>query len=420
MNNLLVRQLAWRYLRGKRTANAVPILSRISMVAIAVGAGAMIVLFSVFNGFEGLVKETYKAFYPDIKVTPVKGKFFTLPPGKRTALQKMAGIKHVSYVIEDNVLAREDNMGGNGRGSDNQLVVTLKGIDADYLKVNNIKPYLLAGADSVSAGSPNTAIAGERIIKDLGVDYNNVFSYVMLYYLDPTVTNPEAAPDDAFASLRLHPAGAFSVLDEFDSKYILAPLPLAQQLFHAPDGISSVEIAVDDPGKSAEAARRVADALGPSFTVATRFEQNKTMYLVMRTEKWAVYLILLLVLLIASFNMVGALTMLVLEKRKDIAILTAMGATPTHVRRLFVAEGVLWSLVGGLSGLVLGCGICMVQQRWGLIKINGSFLVDAYPVKMMWTDVLLVLATVLAVGVSASVYPAYRAANVADPSLKTA
>ena len=260
----------------------------------------------------------------------------------------------------------------------------------------------------------------ERIIKDLGVDYNNVFSYVMLYYLDPTVTNPEAAPDDAFASLRLHPAGAFSVLDEFDSKYILAPLPLAQQLFHAPDGISSIEIAVGDPAKSAEAARRVADALGPSFTVATRFEQNKTMYLVMRTEKWAVYLILLLVLLIASFNMVGALTMLVLEKRKDIAILTAMGATPTHVRRLFVAEGVLWSLVGGLSGLALGCGICMVQQRWGLIKINGSFLVDAYPVKMMWTDVLLVLATVLAVGVSASVYPAYRAANVADPSLKTA
>ncbi len=420
MNNLLVRQLAWRYLRGKRTANAVPILSRISMVAIAVGAGAMIVLFSVFNGFEGLVKETYKAFYPDIKVTPSKGKFFTLTPNKRQALQNITGVAHVSYVIEDNVLAREDNMGGNGRGSDNQLVITLKGIDSNYLRVNNIKQYLLAGADSVSIGTPNTAIAGERIIKDLGVDYNNVFSYVMLYYLDPTVTNPEAAPDDAFASLRLHPAGAFSVLDEFDSKYILAPLPLAQQLFHAPEGVSSIEISVTDPAKAAGTAAKVGEVMGATFTIATRFEQNKTMYLVMRTEKWAVYLILLLVLLIASFNMVGALTMLVLEKRKDIAILTAMGATPADVRKLFVSEGVLWSLVGGLSGLLLGCGICMVQQRWGIIKINGSFLVDAYPVKMMWTDVLLVLATVVAVGISASVYPAYRAASVADPSLKTA
>ena len=419
MDNLLITRLAFRYFRGKRSANAVPILSRISMVAIAVGSCAMIILFSVFNGFESLVKETYKAFYPDIKITPLKGKFFELRQDDLNAIKQLKGIHYVSTVIEDNVLAREDNLGGNNKGNDNQLVVTLKGIDKNYLKVNDIKQYLLPGSDSVSVGQPNTAIAGEHIIKELGVDYNNVFSYMMLYYLDPNVANPEADPESAFQSLRLHPAGSFSVLEEFDSKYILAPLPLVQTLFHADNRYSSVEISAEQ-GMIPSIKSRVKEILGPSYDVASRYEQNKTMYMVMNTEKWAVYLILLLVLLIASFNMVGALSMLVLEKQKDIAILKAMGTQQSSLQKLFLLEGVLWSLTGGVAGLLLGCGICFVQENFGLIKINGSFLVDAYPVKIQVLDILLVIATIIIVGILASWYPALKATKPLDPTLKSA
>jgi lipoprotein-releasing system permease protein len=159
--------------------------------------------------------------------------------------------------------------------------------------------------------------------------------------------------------------------------------------------------------------------LGSGFRVDSRFEQNKTMYMVMNTEKWAVYFILLLVLLIASFNMVGALSMLVLEKQKDLAILRAMGMHPSRIMRVVLAEGVLWSLTGGCTGILLGSTICLIQQKFGVIRIQGSFLVDAYPVRMEAGDLLLVFATIVFVGLLASFYPALRAARPADPSLKS-
>ena len=418
MRGSLTLQLALRYLRGKRSANAVPVLSRISMVAIAIGAGAMIVLFSVFNGFEGLVKENYKAFYPDLRITPTKGKFFTIRQAALDSISKVSGVQCLSTVIEDNVLAREDNMGGNNKGNDNQIVVTLKGIDRHYMKVNDLHPFLLQPTDSVSEGQPNTAIVGEQIMKALGVDVNNVYSYLMLYYLNPSVTNPEADPESAFQSLRLHPAGAFSVLEEFDSKYILAPLSLGQQLFHAEGQYSSVEIKADAHQLPAIKAS-INQILGDSCRLDSRYEQNKTMYMVMNTEKWAVYFILLLVLLIASFNMVGALSMLVLEKQKDLAILRAMGMHQHRIIKLVLTEGVLWSLTGGCTGIILGSAICLAQEKFGIIKIQGSFLVDAYPVRMQISDLFLVFGTIVLVGVLASFYPALRAARPADPSLKS-
>ncbi len=418
MRGFLTLQLALRYLRGKRSANAVPVLSRISMVAIGIGAAAMIILFSVFNGFEGLVKENYKAFYPDLRITPKKGKFFAIRPSALDSIAKISGVQCVTTVIEDNVLAREDNMGGNNKGNDNQIVVTLKGIDRKYMTVNDLHPFLLQPIDSVSEGQPNTALVGEQIMKVLGLDFNNMYSYLMLYYLNPSVTNPEADPEAAFQSLRLHPAGAFSVLEEFDSRYILAPLSLAQQLFHAEGQYSSIEIkAVAGQVPAIRAA--IHSILGDSCRLDSRYEQNKTMYMVMNTEKWAVYFILLLVLLIASFNMVGALSMLVLEKQKDLSILRAMGMHDTRIIKLVLTEGVLWALTGGCTGIILGSAVCLIQEKFGVIKIKGSFLVDSYPVRMQISDLFLVFGTIVIVGLLASIYPALRAARPADPSLKS-
>ena len=158
--------------------------------------------------------------------------------------------------------------------------------------------------------------------------------------------------------------------------------------------------------------------LGDSYIVATRFEQNKTLYMVMKTEKWAVYAILLLVLIIASFNMVGALTLLVLEKKKDIAILKAMGATQSSIRKIFITEGILWAIIGGVIGLILGLGLCYGQQYFQWIKLQGAFIIEAYPVAMHFTDIVLIFTTIVIIGLLAALYPAMRATKVEDPSLK--
>ncbi len=400
MNRILVWQLALRYLRGKRAGNAVPILSRISIFSIAITAAAMLLLLSVFNGFSVLVKDLYKAFYPEIKITAERGKFF---PFGDAQLQKVAAVRGVASLtrsIEDNVLLN---------ANDEQRVATVKGIDKRFFTVNNIKPYIIDGSDSVRTYPAPTAIVGVQVMNEMGADINNAFSRLILFYPNAESQNLALAPEQAFQSLQLKPDGVFRIQDEFDSKYILAPLEAVQYLFKAEGKYSSVELKLA-PGADADKVRgELQTLLGNNFHIATRFEQNRTMYLVMRSEKWAVYAILVLVLVIASFNMVGALSLLVLEKQKDMSILKTMGAQPADVRNIFITEGLLWSLTGVVSGLVTGLLICLGQQHYKWIKMQGSFIIDAYPVKLEWTDFPLIIFTVLAIGVLASWYPALKA-----------
>lgn len=407
---LLIRKLAWRYLRGKRSGNAVPVLSRISMVAIAVGSCAMIVLFSIFNGFENLIKDLYKAFYPEIKITAVQGKFFELENSQLKMLESVRGIRAVSRSVEDNVLLNAD---------EDQKVITLKGIDRHFSEVNNIRPYIYEGADSVSSGPFPTALIGLQTANQLGINLNNVFSSLSVYYPNTQMRNPSLNPQSAFQALQLKPAGIFRIQDELDSKYILAPLEKVQSLFLQPGKYSSLEISLSKNARPDEIKKELAQILGDGFLVATRYEQNRTLYMVMKTEKWAVYGILLLVLLIASFNMVGALTLLVLEKQKDLAILKAMGADKRSLQGIFISEGILWALTGGVLGVLLGAALCLGQQYFQWIKLQGAFIIDAYPVQMRWQDFLLVIFTVILVGFLASVYPALKSTRAAGTALKS-
>jgi lipoprotein-releasing system permease protein len=408
LDRRLIWQLALRYLRGKRSANAVPVLSRISMVAVAVSAAAMIIVFSVFNGLEFLVKDMYKAFYPDVKVTAARGKFFLTDSTMIYKIRQVPGVTGVTQVIEDNVLVNNNEQ---------QKVIVLKGIEPSYMTVNGIDSFIDHGADSVSVNE-HTAIVGNRILMEVGGDLNNIYSTIELLYFNPSVTNPEADPLSAFQSLKLHPAGSFKVSDEFDTKYVLAPLPLVQELFFAPGRISSIEISTTQ-GNADEVQNNIAQLLGPAYKAETRYEQNRSIYVIMAGEKWAIYFILVMVLLIASFNLVGALSMLVLEKQQDIAILKAMGAAPVTIRRIFLLEGILWSLVGGSTGILLGAGISLLQLQFGFIKIGGSFLVDAFPVRLKASDFGLVFITILIVGLLTSWYPSRRATRSTDPALKS-
>lgn len=411
MNRILVWQLALRYLRGKRSANAVPILSRISMVAIAVGSCAMIILFSVFNGFEHVVEDLYKAFYPEIKITASKGKFLSISDTQVNNIKSIEGVGKISFVIEDNVLVNSNS---------NEMIATLKGIDGNYFEVNNVKPYIVAGRDSVSAGDRPTAIVGAHIQALMELDVNTLFDRIMITYPNAKHNGPILDPSSAFQTLDLKPDGVFRIQDDFDGKYILAALPLVQTLLQQEGKYSSIELSLKPHTDADQIKRSLQQVLGTSYHVETRYEQNKALYMVMRTEKWAVYVILLLVLLIASFNMVGALALLVLEKQKDIAILRAMGAMPADIRRIFITEGVLWSLTGGLIGIAIGTLLCLGQQYFHWIRLEGAFIIDAYPVSMLWTDFVLVIVTVVVVGFLAAWYPAMRATKVEAPTLKSA
>jgi lipoprotein-releasing system permease protein len=400
MNRILVWQLALRYLRGKRAGNAVPILSRISIVSIAITTAAMVLLLSVFNGFAILVKDLYKAFYPEIKITAERGKFFSFDEAQLAKVAKLPGVAYASRSIEDNVLLN---------ANDEQRVATVKGVDEHFFDVNDVKPYVFEGSDSVTSYPKPTAIIGVQIMNEMGADINNVFSVLTLFYPNAESQNLALAPEQAFQSLRLKPEGVFRIQDEFDSKYILAPLEAVQYLFKADGKYSSVELKLT-PGANAEKVRaELQRILGSSFHIATRFEQNRTMYMVMRSEKWAVYAILVLVLIIASFNMVGALSLLVLEKQKDMSILKTMGAQSNDVRNVFIAEGALWSLTGVASGLIIGLLLCIGQQQYQWVKMQGSFIIEAYPVQIEWTDFPLIIVTVLTIGILASWYPAVKA-----------
>lgn len=413
MSLTLIRQLAWRYLRGKRTANAVPVLSRISMVAIGVGAAAMIILFSVFNGFEGLVKDLYKAFYPDIRITAAQGKFFQLDDDIYKRLQHTEGVALMSRVLEDNVLLNSS--------SDEKRFATLKGVDADYFKVNDVAVYVTEGISTIATEPVQTALIGSQLLGQLGLDVNNAFSFMNAYYPNPKATPSEIAqsPEQAFQSLRLRPDGAFTIQDDFDGKYVIADIGLVQGLVQEPGKYSSLELKLKPDADAEDVSAVIQTLLGSGYKVQTRFEQNRDLYTIMQSEKWAVYGILVLVLMIAAFNMVGALSLLVLEKQKDIGILKAMGARNSHISGIFLSEGTLWALLGGGAGLALGILLCIGQQQFGWIKLGGAFIIEAYPIRLYTADILVILVTILAIGLLAAWFPAVRATKVEGISLKS-
>lgn len=420
MNRTLIWQLAFRYFRGKGTANIVPILSRISMVAIAICCAAMVIVFSVFNGFDGLVKDLYKVFYPQVKVSPAKGKFITLTDAQLANIRAIDGVETIDEVIEDKVLV--------STGSE-QRVAILKGIGGDQQLLKELSPYYMEGDMNVDinvagnngrAGTPlYSAIIGQQLINELGLSVYNAMSELVLYYPNAKAKGFSLNPDAAFKYAKLAPMVSFQVQEEFDTRYIVTSIAVAQQLMQTSGGFTSIELKLNDHADEEDVIAEVQKLLGNSYKVESRYEQNKTLYMVMSGEKWASYLILLLVLLIAAFNMIGALTLLVLEKQKDMAILSIMGTRPATIKGIFLTEGILWSLVGGITGLATGLVFAWLQQKYELVKLQGSFIIEAYPVAIKFSDIALIFVTIIFIGLFASWLPAMRAGKIEAISLKS-
>jgi len=393
---------AWRYFRSKKTTNAVNIIAWISVLAIAVGAAALIIVLSVFNGFEDLVKSLYGDFYADMRIAPVKGKFMTISPEQITAINKVSGIKAVSFVAEEKALLV------NGEA---QTIIYLKGVDSNYLKVSRLKSHIMHGKYNIGDADNPLLILGVGVESAIATDASESATPFVIYLPNRNAKHFNSL--DAMNSANINAAGSFLVQQEFDNKYAFTNLPFVQYMLDLqPNQYSSIELALKPDVNENELQQQLQAALGKSFSVQTRYQQNASLFGVMQLEKWVIYCILCLILLIAAFNMIGALTMLVLEKQKDIAVLKAMGATNKMVQGIFLNEGLVLAGVGGGSGIILAFLICLAQLKFKIIKLEGgTFLIDYYPVKMLPTDFILVTVTIFIVALLAAWLPSRKAAQ---------
>lgn len=400
-------KLSLRYFFGRKSAQAINIISWISVSAIIIATAAMIILLSVENGFDGLLKDLYKVFYPQLKISAQEGKWFHITDAQKLQLLQIKGIHNLALSIEDNVMLS---------ANDEQRFATIKGIDSSWMRQSGMDSFILDGNKQLDFGAEGyaPAIAGVNIAAVMGINVTNPFSEMRAYYPKLNAHYNLLNPDDALNSMVLKPQAEFKVQADFDGKYILIPLQIAQRFLGAEGQVSAVEIQLIDNASEREVVKGIKKILGNKVLVQDQYEQNKTLWMIMKSEKWAIYIILLFVLLLSSFNMVGALSMLVIEKRNDITILKSMGATEKSIRNIFMGEGVVMALIGGLSGVLIGVAVCLGQEHFGWIKLGeGAFIIDAYPVRVQASDVLIVILTAFVVGLLASLQPSYKAARQA-------
>lgn len=394
--------IAKRYLFSKKSTNAINIISLVSGVAMLFGTMALILVLSVFNGLEGLVKSLYAVFYPDIAVSAVEGKTFEITPSLRDKLKSIHYIDAYSFTLEENALLEY---------SDRQHICTIKGVDKNYFNVvNKFDTFIVEGKKLLQQDSINYGIVGVGVAQKLGMDPARAFNPIALYIPKKTGASFSTL-ENAFNKSYVTPSGAFAVSDEFDSRYTFVPLDFFQQLTDNSGRASQIEIRLKNKIQSDAIIRQLQQLLGSSFIVKSRYEQNEVLYKVLKSEKWITFAILVLIMIIASFNIIGALSMLVLEKKKDIATLTALGIRQRSIIKIFLLEGMLMSLIGAAIGMLLALILCLLQQKIGLVPMPGtSFLVQYYPVKMLLSDFLAVGTIVVFISLFAAYLPARKAA----------
>lgn len=376
-----------RYLFSAKSHSVINIISGVSVIAVGIPVAAMIILMSVFNGFSGLVDRMYTAFDADLQILPHEGKTFEVSDLDTAALRRIEGVSAVSAILEESALAEY-----NGR----QAVVTVRGVDDHYQDVLPIEECITTGSYDLQLGQIEQAVVGQGIAYNLGV--RPVLDIPIRLYAPRRGHISTLLPLNAYTTRRVWPVGIYTLDSQTDSRYILTSLDFTRTLFNYPDRATSLLIRLS-PGASLERVSRELSAVtGERMDIRTLEEQQQTMYRIMKYEKWSIFFISLLVLIIASFSMVGSLAMLIIEKRNDISTLRAMGAPTGFIRRIFTGEGMLIGGAGALVGLVLGIGICWLQQRYGVVEIPAeTFIVKAYPVEMRFGDILTIIVSLAAI-----------------------
>jgi len=395
---------AWRYFKAKKSTNAINIIAWISILAILVGTAALILVLSVFNGFEDLVKSLYSSFYPDIKISPVSGKQLVLTQEQLAKLKSVKGVNQYTLVAQEKALLQNGEF---------QSIVYLKGVDENYSKVSGVSSHVIKGVFDVGSAESPLLVLGAGIENAVGVQSDRNLAPLMVYMPRKSADVSLTDPLQSINADTVNTSGAFIIQQEFDNNYAFTNLEFMRAMLELPEdtygGAEFSLLADTDPDAVKEQMQKV---LGKNYLIQTRYEQNQSLYAVMRAEKWVIYIILSLILVVAAFNMIGALTMLVLEKKKDISVLHALGADRGLIQRIFLSEGLLLALIGGGVGMLLALLLALGQIYFKFIPLQGgSFLIDYFPVKLNPMDFLLVATTVLVIALIAAYIPARKAGS---------
>ena len=395
--------IAKRYLFSKKSHNAINVISGVSVCGVALATLALVCTLSVFNGFQDLVTTMFTAFDPELKITAVSGKVFDAQDDRIQSLKQMSEVEVFSESLEDNVMVQY---------KDRQAMAVIKGVEDNFSQLTTIDSILYGRGEMVLHDEVVAyAIPGIELVSILGTGVR---------FLDPLeIYAPKrgskinvASPASSFNSDYLHSSGLVFAVNQqkYDASYILTSLKFARDLFQYDTEVSSIELKLKEGANINKVQGSIASLLGKDFQVLNRYEQQADTYRIMEVEKLISYLFLTFILLIACFNVIGSLSMLIIDKRTDVVTLRNLGANDETIKQIFLLEGCLISFLGALIGVVLGVALCLVQQEFGLISLGsgdsaGAFVVDAYPVNVQLTDVLLVLLTVLVISFFSVQYP---------------
>ncbi len=366
------------------------------------GTAALILVLSVFNGFEGLVKSLYSSFYPDIKIVSSTGKVITLSTEQLQKLRTLRGVKNFSLVAEEKALLQ------NG---DYQSVVFLKGVDENYRYVTRVEDHLVKGNYNVGTEDDPLVILGAGVENAIGVQTDRNLLALNIYL--PRKTSFELIdPLQNISEDSINTAGTFVIQQDFDNKYAITNLDFVKKMVGLEaNQYGGIEIALKDPAAADDIKTELQKIFGNDYKVQTRYEQNQSLYSVMRAEKWVIYAVLVLLMIVFSFTIVSSLTMLVIEKEKDISVLHALGGNRDFIQKIFLSEGLLLGIIGGILGMLLALVVTWLQVNFKLIPLQGgSFLIDYFPVSLKIGDFLLVSGTVLIIALFASWIPSRKAA----------
>ena len=395
-------RFAWRYFRARKSTQAINVIAWVSVTAIVVGTASLIIILSAFNGFEGLVRSLYASFYTDIRVEPVRGRILQADTETIRKIRSLQGVRAVSVVIEEKAVLQL---------GDYQTIVQMKGVESGYPDVAGVSDRIVRGRFETGNADRPRAVLGIGVENAIGVLSDRSLMPVTVY-LPRKGAVDLTDPLNALSQGEIFPAGSFAVQPEFDNKVVFTDLEyLRSQLGYAAHECTAIEMSLTEAEQAEEVRQAVQALLGPKVSVLDKYEQNRTLYTTIRMEKWAIYAIFSLILLVAAFNMIGALSMLVLEKQRDIQVLKAMGADELLIQRIFLSEGLLLAGIGLMLGMMVAVILLALQQTYGFVPLQGqTFLIDHYPVRMLPGDFILVASTVLAIGLLASWFPARKAA----------
>ena len=376
------------------------------------GTTALILVLSVFNGFEGMVKSLYSTFYTDLKIFPSQGKVLTLTNEQIKKIRGAGGIKNLSLIAEEKGLLQNSGLDGDSAEYNFQRAVTIKGVDENFKDVSGVDSNIVRGEFATGNDEIPYMVLGIGVEDALHVEAEKNISPLKAY-LPKRDSSVLIDPLGNVSADFVNTSGVFVIQQEFDFNYAITNLGFVKKLLgFSADEYTGVELAINADSDADDVKENLQQLLGNDYLVQTRYEQNRSLYSIMAAEKWVVYAVLVLIMFIFSFTIVSSLTMLVLEKQKDISILHALGGNNNFIQRIFLSEGLLIGIFGGVAGIILALIIAWLQINYKLIPLQGgSFLIDYYPVKLKWPDFILVAVTVLFIALLASWIPARKAAK---------